>query len=249
MPERKLSESGGACIIKGNEALEAQTNWAFMGKKNQTWTTYGWYGLLVVLLVVGGAWLVKNKPGNTDEVVTLTVDLYNGGDWVRGSPEAPLVVVEYSDFQCPACAAFEPLVQQAQTELGDQMLVVYREFPLTSIHDNAQLAAQAAEAAGLQGKFWEMHDLLFEQQATWSTTDDPTSLFVGYAESLNLEAALFESDLTSAAVKRAVATDVSSGNQLGVGGTPTFYVNGKKMGGVKNYTQFLAFIKAQLPTP
>lgn len=220
-----------------------------MNRKNQIWKKYGLYSLLAVALIGGAVWLVKNKPGATDTAVALTVDLNNGGDWVRGTPDAPLVVVEFSDFQCPACAAREPLVQQAQDELGDQMVLVYRHFPLTSLHKNAQLAAQAAEAAGIQGKFWEMHDVLFEQQTTWSGETDPTPLFIGYAQTLGMNVDQFTSNLTSSVVKDAVASDLASGSQVGISGTPTFYVNGKKMGSVANYPQFLEFIKSQLPKP
>lgn len=197
-----------------------------------------------MVLVAGGVWLVKNKPGAT-QVTTqaLQVDLTNGGDWVRGNPQAPKVVVEFSDFQCPACKTFEPLVVQAQQELGDQMVLVYKQFPLTSIHQNSQLAAQAAEAAGLQGKFWEMHDLLFKNQNSWAPEQDPTATFTQYAQELALNTTQFSSDLTSESVKQSISEDQSVGNQLGVNSTPTFYVNGNKLPNVNSYQDFKNFIQ------
>lgn len=198
------------------------------------------------LVVAGFVWLIQQDVKDTQQTAAeLKVDLTGGGDWVRGSSEAKVVVVEYSDFQCPACAAYEPVIDRMLEELGQDVALVYRHFPLTSIHPNAMLAAQAAEAAGRQGKFWEMHDKLFLQQTVWSEAQDPTDLFIEYAAGVGVNQDTFRVDLNSDEVKAAVAEDLNSGQQLGVQATPTFYVNGKKMPNVRSYNEFLDFVKDQ----
>lgn len=213
-----------------------------------------WIGRISValalgLIVAGFIWMMQQATQtNQQTTAELNVDLTGGTDWVRGNEVAQAVVVEYSDFQCPACAAYEPIVDRMLEELGDQVVLVYRNYPLVSIHKNAQLAAQAAEAAGVQGKFWEMHDVLFAEQDTWAEEKDPTSLFVQYATDLGLDVNTFTTDLTSEKVEESVAEDLASGNRLRVQSTPTFFVNGKKMPNVKSYNEFAQFVKDQLTT-
>ena len=150
-----------------------------IAKQTNQWLKRILVGLCLGLVIAGFVWLITQDVQRTQQTATnLEVDLTGGSDWIRGNGEARAVVVEYSDFQCPACAAYEPVVDRMLEELGDQVVLVYRHYPLTSIHNNAQLAAQAAEAAGLQGKFWEMHDQLFLQQTVWSEVKDPTDMFV-----------------------------------------------------------------------
>ncbi len=217
-----------------------------IAKQTNQWLKRILVGLCLGLVIAGFVWLITQDVQRTQQTATnLEVDLTGGSDWIRGNGEARAVVVEYSDFQCPACAAYEPVVDRMLEELGDQVVLVYRHYPLTSIHNNAQLAAQAAEAAGLQGKFWEMHDQLFLQQTVWSEVKDPTDMFVEYALDVGLDTDKFLVDLNSDQVKELVAEDLASGNLLGVQGTPTFYVNGKKMPGVRSYNEFLQFVKDQ----
>lgn len=217
-----------------------------MSKQTDQWIKRILVAVSLGVIVAGFIWLIKSDVQNNQQTAAnLEVDLTGGSDWVRGNEEAEVVVVEYSDFQCPACAAYEPVVDRMLEELGDQVALVYRHYPLTSIHQNAQLAAQAAEAAGLQGKFWEMHDTLFLQQTVWSEVKDPTDIFVEYALDIGIEKETFLADLNSDKVKDLVAEDVASGNRLGIQGTPTFYVNGKKMPTVRSYNEFLQFVKDQ----
>lgn len=198
------------------------------------------------VVVSGFIWLIQSDvQADQQTAVNLEVDLTGGSDWVRGNGEGKVVMVEYSDFQCPACATYEPLVKRLLEEQEDTVAFVYRQYPLISIHANAQLAAQAAEAAGVQGKFWDMHDKLFVEQTTWAGATDPTSVFVQYATDMGLDAEKFTADLTSDQVKSVVAEDVASGNRLGIQATPTFYVNGKKMPTVRSYNEFLQFITDQ----
>ncbi len=164
------------------------------------------------------------------------------GDWVKGSPDAPIVLIEYSDFECPTCAAFYPIVKQLREELGKDLALVYRQFPLEQIHKNARQAAAAAEAAGLQNKFFEMHDLLFEKQVEWSKLTDASNLFVVYARELGLDTEQFRSDMLSNGVSDAITNDFDGGISLGINGTPTFFVNGEKINLPRTYEEFKSLV-------
>jgi len=145
---------------------------------------------------------------------------------VRG--EGEITIVEFSDFQCPACKTVgEPLEEIMQKYQG-KVRLVYRYFPLTSIHKNALISAQAAEAASLQGKFWEMHDKLFQGQTSWEGVDDPREMFSAYARELGLDEEKFKADLEKAEVKQAVNLDLSAAMKYQLTGTPSFFVNGVK---------------------
>jgi len=147
-------------------------------------------------------------------------------DWVKGRADAPLTLMEYGDFQCPACGAYYPLVERLLDEYADKVRLVYREYPLVSLHDKAYPAALAAESAGRQGKFWEMYDKLFANQETWSATADFESLFTKYAEEIGVDVGQWKKDRTDQAVEEKIQGDRQSGNSLGVNGTPTFFING-----------------------
>lgn len=195
---------------------------------------------MLVLVGIGGSiyGMVKLVSKNSTAVdVSITVDQSNANDWVEGSREAKVTLIEYSDFECPFCAKFSNEVSRLHDEFGDKLLIVYRNFPLRQ-HKNARLAAQAAEAAGRQGKFWEMHDWLFDYQATWAPLGDPRDAFAGYARALNLNADQFASDLDSRTVRAAVEADYQSGVKAGITSTPTFFLNGEQMLNLKNYDDF-----------
>lgn len=175
------------------------------------------------IVLLGGALVYSGtKGGGTDEVVTLS-------DKVKGNTDATVVLAEYSDFQCPACASFTPILKEVMDEYGDQIRFEYHHFPLISIHPSAELAARASEAAGAQGKFWEMHDVLFERQSAWSNNINPKNLFVGYAEELGLDTDVFERHLNTKMVRETVQNEMREGRTLQITGTPTFYLNGEKM--------------------
>ncbi|OGM29902.1 hypothetical protein A2630_03985 [Candidatus Woesebacteria bacterium RIFCSPHIGHO2_01_FULL_44_10] len=167
-------------------------------------------------------------------------------DWVKGEDLAQVTLIEYSDFQCPACAAYYPLINQIKDDFGDNLKLVYRHFPLTSIHKNALVSAQAAEAAGLQGKLWEMHNALFEHQADWSELDDPTSKFIEYATNLELDIEKFANDLASDEVNQKVKDDLDSALDLKINATPTFFMNGKRITNPKNYDAFKSLIEKEI---
>ncbi len=178
----------------------------------------------IVIIVAGMAW-IGNAQDSANAPQKLEVAV-NDSDWFEGGKDASVVLVEYSDFQCPACGAYFPVMKGLKEAYGDTLKIVYRNYPLASIHPNAQLAAQASEAAGIQGKFFVMHDLLFGNQQTWSAETDPTNTFIGYATSLGLDVEKFKTDLTSDETLSSVKDDIRSGDKSNVNSTPTFFLNG-----------------------
>ncbi len=159
-------------------------------------------------------------------------------DWISGSENASVTLVEYSDFQCPACGAYYPIVKQLKEIFPTQLRVVYRHFPLTTIHRNAKPAARVAEAAGRQEKFWDMHDLLFERQGNWSTTGNPSGIFASYAKELGLDTDRFTRDLGSSSIDNNITAGINSGTALKVQGTPTFFLNGKQIPNPRSIEEF-----------
>lgn len=159
--------------------------------------------------------------------------LIRANSYVIGNRDAKVKVVEFGDFQCPACAAAHPAVKQilAGYEGNADVAFFYRHFPLTSIHPSANISAEAAEAAGAQGKFWEMHDLLFQRQNQWTSLPDPLDTFVGYASELGLNVDEFRSAVSQRRHSEVINTDLQDGQNVGVGATPTFFVNGVKISG------------------
>jgi protein-disulfide isomerase len=180
--------------------------------------------LIVGLLFAYYFFAMAGKEDNTISEISVTKN-----DHVRGAVDGTVTLVEFGDFQCPACAAYEPLVRQVLADNKKTLKVVYKHFPLIQIHPNALLGAKAAEAAGVQGKFWEMHDMLYDKQAEWSTGLNARDLIMTYAADLKLDTKKFAEDLTSKAVEDKVFAEAKEGTALGVQGTPTFFLNGKKI--------------------
>jgi len=143
--------------------------------------------------------------------------------------EASVTLVEFSDFQCPACLAVQEPLKQILTKYEGKVQFVYRHFPLSSIHKNAQMAAQASEAAYNQGKFWEMHDKLFITQANWQGIGDPREIFTKYAKELGMEEGKFVNDMESQTTKDVISTDLLTTTRYRLTGTPTFFINGIKI--------------------
>lgn len=199
-----------------------------------------------IVIIVAGMALIGNAQDRAGDPKTLSLPA-NDSDWFEGGKDASVVLVEYSDFQCPACAAYFPVMKELEETFGDTLKIVYRNYPLTTIHPNAQLAAQAAEAAGIQGKFFIMHDLLFGNQKTWSAEADPTNTFIGYATSMGLDLEKFKTDLTSDETFLAVRDDIRSGDASNVNSTPTFFLNGVQIEkNPQGFEPFKALISAAL---
>jgi protein-disulfide isomerase len=143
---------------------------------------------------------------------------------VRGSAQAPVTLEEFGDFQCPPCGNISGPLLGIEKDYGPKLRVIFRNFPFPN-HQHALEAAYAAEAAGLQGRYWEMHDLLYKEQATWSNAPDAKQLFVSYAKMLGLEMDRFETDVAGPAVKARVTADQERGKSLGVSATPSIFIN------------------------
>lgn len=146
-----------------------------------------------------------------------------------GSDGAPVTIEEFGDFQCPPCATFHPILKQIKSEYGPRVRVIFREFPLLPAHQHALEAARAAEAAGLQGKFWEMHDLIYENQRIWHESKDARPIFEEYAGKLGVNLERFRKDVTSDMVQQRIFLDGKRGHSLGVKGTPTVFLNGREL--------------------
>lgn len=147
-------------------------------------------------------------------------------DHIQGSPYARATLVEYGDYQCSYCGAAYSVVKELQKRLGGDLRFVFRDFPLTQIHDRAQAAAEAAAAAGDQNAFWDYHDLLYEHQDALSRSD-----FDRYAADLDLDPARFDSELDNHAHLDRIRRDFMGGVESGVNGTPTFFINGQRYDG------------------
>jgi len=178
-----------------------------------------------------------------------TVEVSVDDDPALGSEDAPVVIVEFSDFQCPFCRRFHqqtlPLIISEYVETG-KVRFVFRDFPLMRIHPQAEPAAQAAECADEQGKFWEMHDLLFERQAEWSGNPQARAIFEGYARELGLDGEEFSACLQEGRYAQEIQKDLQDGVRYGVRGTPAFFINGMKLEGAWPFGKFIEVIEAAL---
>ena len=148
---------------------------------------------------------------------------------VLGPATAPARLEEFGDFECPPCGAFHPILEEMHKEFGDRLQITFREFPLVPAHQHALAAASAAEAAGMQGKFWEMHDLLYERQKIWKTECDVRPIFEGYAKEIGIDVERYKRDVSSDAVALRIQKDGSRGHSMGVKGTPTVFLNGREV--------------------
>ena len=142
---------------------------------------------------------------------------------------SPVVLEEYGDYQCPPCGQLHPMLKEIEREYGDQLRIVFRHFPLTKIHKNAMMAAQTAEAARNQGKFWEMHDRLYRNQNAWKDLADARPTFIGYARELGLNVERLSREMDSPEVQQRITSDMQRGSGVGVTGTPTVFIDGQML--------------------
>ena len=174
----------------------------------------------------------------------------NIGDHIYGKVGSAVTLIEYGDFQCPGCGAFHPTMKAIAEQYKGQLQFVFRNFPLTTAHANAKAAAGVAEAAGLQGKYWEMHNKIYETQSAWSELSgtERTDLFTSYARELGLDVDKFNTDIATKDVTAKINYDYALGKKINVDATPSFYLNGVK---IENSTwgdkaKFTAVIDAEL---
>ncbi len=183
----------------------------------------------IIAIIVGLVYVDRKKSAAQMQQRMADVFTIHNDDHIKGDPNnAKVVLIEYSDFQCPACARAYEYFKDIEKEFPEGVVFIYRHFPLALIHRNAVSAARAAEAAAKQGHFEEMHNLLFEKQDEWHERVDVETLFADYAESLGMNREQFLVDYKSAAVKERVDRDSDDARMLGLSGTPTLFVNGKK---------------------
>lgn len=215
---------------------------------------------ITIVLVIGGVYLFsKNGPtiatsGSTvSSNILISSDSQKTGGFANGvyqpaSQSAKITLVEFGDFECPACGAYSPFVKQLLTDFSGKINFVFRNYPLPQ-HANAPISSYAAEAAGLQGKYWEMHDKLYENQSAWAVSTDPKTIFTGYAKDIGLDVTKFSTDIDSQTVKDKVTKDLNDGNLVNLTETPTFYLNGQKISPLpSNYNDFKSLIESAVKT-
>ena len=205
----------------------------------------GFWGIIViVVLVFVGIFAINgNKTADTPNK---TASNTKPTEHIEGKGSTGITLVEYGDFQCPFCGQYYPIVKQIQSEYNDQIFFQFRNYPLTNLHPNAFAAARAAEAAGMQDKFWEMHDALYETQQQWSEMSDATPFFDELAKKLDLDTAKFKKDRSSIAVNNLINADLAAGAKLKVEGTPTFFLDGKKISTTQDPDSFRKAIDAAI---
>lgn len=206
---------------------------------------------IAVVVVIGGVLLaIFANPQPVDPGAPVdSQSLIRDNSHMTRQASAKVNLVEFGDYQCPGCAAAHPIVKQVLEAYRDNPDVnfVFRNFPLDAIHPNAHISAEAAEAAGKQGKFWEMHDMLFERQNEWSTASAPLDIFVGYATAIGgMNVDEFRQEVSQRIYADVINTDYKDGQAVGVNSTPTFFINGVKEASVPSFNDLKAKIDAEL---
>jgi len=223
-------------------------------------------GLVLVAAIIGGWWFYsssKSKPvtntntnsanKNSEAAAKAALALYQSAPAgaqpanMLGAPTAAVTIEEFADFQCPTCATVHTKMKEINSLYSGRIKFIYRNYPLTQIHKNAYDASTAAEAAGLQGKFWAMQEQLFNNQQAWSNSNEARKLFEEYAGKIGLDAAKFQTDMTGLQTKKRVDDDLARGRALGISGTPTVYINGNKLAAEQmDVSQMRQIIDAEL---
>jgi protein-disulfide isomerase len=175
---------------------------------------------------------------------TLTLPVSEERDHIQGPSDTPVTLVEYGDYECPYCGVAYPVIKEVQSRMGERLRFVFRNFPITTSHPHAEQAAEAAEAAGAQDRFWEMHDVLYENQRHLSDAD-----LRSYAEKLGLDLERFDEELAEHVYAARVREDFMSGVRSGVNGTPSFYINGAKHDDSYDLETLLAALERAAASP
>lgn len=202
---------------------------------------FGIAGVLLVFLGIKLAGFTNTQLADTKEKILEVVS----NDWIKGNSEAGVTLIEYSDFECPACATYSEFINKLSEEFPENLRIIYRHFPLVSVHKNASYAAQAAEAAGFQGKFWEMHDKLFEKQNDWKEEKKVNDKLLGYARELGLDEEKFLEDFGSRTVKDKVKNNLTQAVRLGLNSTPTLFLDGKEIQ-LTGYEELKSLVESEI---
>lgn len=222
-------------------------------QKNKTFLIVG---IVTLVIFVGGVFLFSGAGNSSTSTKVVNSSLlvpqnaivtsgFANGNYLPASPSASVTLVEFGDYECPACALYSPLTKQILTDFAGKISYIFRNYPLPQ-HKNASISSYAVEAAGLQGKYWEMHEKMYATQGDWSNLSDPTLIFVGYAQGFGLNVDQFTADLKLPAIINKVKSDFNDGNTIGITETPTFYLNGKKITLSGSYDQLKSFIESAL---
>jgi protein-disulfide isomerase len=202
-----------------------------------------WAGFIIVLvLIIWGLIVAMGKAPVVPGQNLGTPAPVSANDNVIGPSDAPVTIIEYSDYQCPACRVYHYVMEKLFASSTLPIRLVYRHFPLGQ-HKNATNAAMAAEASGLQGKYWEMHKLLFDNQADWEAVVDPNTIFTNYAKEIGLDLEKFKADLGSTVLKDKIKASADEGLKIGINATPTFFINGKSITNPASYDEFKSIIE------
>ena len=187
-----------------------------------------WIVVAAVVIALVGLFVVTNEPSEPRESVDEPLEITDE-DHAIGDDNAQIELVTYSDFQCPSCAAADPIVKDLIDEYGDDIQFIYRHFHVVQPQTTSHLASRAAVAAENQDAFWEMHDLLFERQDQWAQNADAPNIINDYADELGLDMEQFEADIEDADTENRVERDLDISQQLGLFSTPTFFLNGEQV--------------------
>jgi len=202
-----------------------------------------WAIIAIIIVIFGGILAFHNNKTGSSGSGTPT-------NHVEGGGSTGVTLVEYGDYECPYCSQYYTTVKQVFSQYSSQIYFQFRNLPLSQVHPNAFAGARAAEAAGLQGKFWEMHDLLYENQSSWSTASgDVSPILASYAQQLGLNVTQFKSDYASLKVDNLINADLAAFNKTGeVEATPTFFLDGKKVSPDNTFAAFQKLIDAEIKT-
>jgi protein-disulfide isomerase len=207
--------------------------------------------IIVIVLAVGVAagaavFLSRgtNQPAENNSAPS-HVEIKGGGH-VRGNEKAPLTLVEFGDYECPSCGAYHPFVKEVLNRYPDKVRLEFHHFPLVTVHPNAMLGAMAAEAAGEQGKFWEMHDALFENQPIWGESRNAEPILISLASRIGLDVNKFMQSIRNPGLQSQILQDVTRGNELQINETPTFFLNGERIHVKLSIEDFVQVIEAHL---
>ncbi len=205
--------------------------------------------IIGVIVIVGGVWGVFKLAANSNQQLANNpggIQAVTAADHKLGSDSAKVKIIEYADFQCPACANAAPNLTQLVKDYPNQVQVIYRPFPLESIHPTAAISAQAAEAAGKQGKYWEMHDLLFQNQTVWENQPTARDMFASYAQQIGLNVDQFRKDMDSQEIQNLVASEYQQDLNMRLDHTPTMFIDGKEITTPSNYQGYKSLVESFL---
>lgn len=174
--------------------------------------------VVVIVAIVGGAIFFSSEP---------EADTGATSNNFYGAEQGVITVTEYADFECPACASFSPIFSQVKEQFKDQVRFEFKHFPLVQIHQNAIAAHRATQAAASQGKFWEMHDILYERQQLWGSSTNSSAVFEEYARELELNMDEYTATVGTSETLAVINADIAAGKALGVNSTPTFLIDGE----------------------